>query len=100
MKRVGIIWSMAILAAAMLSGCSLKSARYQPPLAPAMSDARDWNTHLAGGETSKAVDDVALSHWWAVFGDPELTSLEERALKRSEEHTSELQSLRHLVCRL
>jgi multidrug efflux system outer membrane protein len=81
MKPVGIIWSMAILAAAMLSGCSLKSARYQPPLAPAMSDAKDWNTHLAGGETSKAVDDVALSHWWSVFGDPELTSLEERALK-------------------
>jgi multidrug efflux system outer membrane protein len=81
MKRVGIIWSMAILAAAMFSGCSLKSARYQPPLAPAMRDAKDWNTHLTGGETTKAVDDVALSHWWSVFGDPELTSLEERALK-------------------
>src|SRR5262245_66490037 len=31
---------------------------------------------------------------------PEAASMMEQALSRSEEHTSELQSLRHLVCRL
>jgi multidrug efflux system outer membrane protein len=81
MRRIGIIWCMAGVAAVMLSGCSLKNARYQAPLAPALSDAKNWNTGLAAGEVPKPADDVALSHWWSVFGDPELTSLEERALK-------------------
>ena len=81
MKRLRIIWGMAALVATMLSGCSLRNARYQAPLAPALSDAKNWNTGLAAGEVPKPVDDVALSHWWSVFEDPELTSLEERALK-------------------
>jgi NodT family efflux transporter outer membrane factor (OMF) lipoprotein len=72
---------MVAVSAAMLSGCSLRNARYQPPLAPALSDAKNWNTGLAAGEVPKPTDDAALSHWWSVFGDPELTSLEERALK-------------------
>src|ERR1039458_10548221 len=38
-------------------------------------------------------------HLEATFGLPRSTNSEIR-LKRSEEHTSELQSLRHLVCRL
>jgi outer membrane protein TolC len=41
----------------------------------------NWNTGLAAGEVPKPADDVALSHWWSVFGDAELTSLEERALR-------------------
>lgn len=81
MKWFGTIWGMASLTAVMLSGCSVRNARYQPPFAPALSDAKNWNTGLAAGEVPKPVDDVALSHWWSVFGDPELTSLEERALK-------------------
>src|SRR5205814_10412788 len=35
----------------------------------------------------------------AIF-DPDPGTLQEHERKRSEEHTSELQSLRHLVCRL
>ena len=81
MKRFGIVCGMTALVVTMLSGCSLRNARYQPPLAPALSDAKDWNTRLAAGEVPKPVDDVALSHWWAIFGDSELTSLEDRALK-------------------
>src|SRR5262245_65041511 len=46
-------------------------------------------------------------HRWDVLGEvpsgwahvPAQTTMD-RAIKRSEEHTSELQSLRHLVCRL
>ena len=81
MKRFGMIWGAAAVAATMLSGCSLRNARYQLPPAPALVDAKNWNTGLAAGEVPKPADDVALSHWWSVFGDPELTSLEERALK-------------------
>lgn len=80
MTRFVITWGMAGVAAVMLSSCSMRNARYQPPLAP-ISDATNWNTGLAAGEVSKPADDVALSHWWSVFGDAELTSLEERALK-------------------
>src|SRR5690625_6394647 len=36
----------------------------------------------------------------ASFGDAQLVALPVRSLKRSEEHTSELQSRGHLVCRL
>src|ERR1035441_10781401 len=36
-----------------------------------------------------------LNHWWHVA-----LYVNSRGLTRSEEHTSELQSLRHLVCRL
>jgi len=75
------MWGMAGLAAVMLSGCSMRNARHQPPLAPALSDAKNWNTGLAAGEVPKPADDAALSHWWSVLGDTELTSLEERALK-------------------
>src|ERR1035441_3452833 len=34
------------------------------------------------------------------FDDPESVPISEKTFHRSEEHTSELQSLRHLVCRL
>jgi len=81
MKRYAMIWAIAGVAAGMLSGCSVRNARYQPPLAPALSDAKNWNTGLAAGEVPKPADDGALAHWWSVFGDTELTSLEERALK-------------------
>src|SRR5262245_64594732 len=37
---------------------------------------------------------------WIVGDEPEPRLRDARAVRRSEEHTSELQSLRHLVCRL
>lgn len=40
-----------------------------------------WSTPLTGGEVLGPVNEAALSHWWTVFNDPILTSLEERALK-------------------
>src|SRR5205814_6560187 len=43
-------------------------------------------------------DELASS--LAIDNDVNLAALGERAFGRSEEHTSELQSLRHLVCRL
>jgi len=46
-----------------------------------LTGAQKWNSALTGGETARPADDEALSHWWTVFNDPELSSLEERALK-------------------
>jgi NodT family efflux transporter outer membrane factor (OMF) lipoprotein len=46
-----------------------------------ISGTPNWSTPLTGGEVLGPVDDAALSHWWTVFNDPILTSLEERALK-------------------
>jgi NodT family efflux transporter outer membrane factor (OMF) lipoprotein len=74
------------LAAAMggillLGGCDWNKASYKPPTAPPLVQTETWSTTPAGGATAKAADDETLSHWWSVFGDPILTSLEERALK-------------------
>jgi len=69
------------LAAMLLSGCGPKKVAYTPPTAPQLAKADNWTTPLAGGETVKPVDDASLSHWWSVFHDPLLSSLEERALK-------------------
>src|SRR5690606_40646689 len=49
----------------------------------------DRRGHLAGGDEARAADINAA------FADPEV-----RAVVRSEEHTSELQSRENLVCRL
>jgi NodT family efflux transporter outer membrane factor (OMF) lipoprotein len=42
---------------------------------------QSWKTVPAGGEVAQPADEAALAHWWTVFNDPLLTSLEERALK-------------------
>jgi len=72
---------VALFAAVLLSGCSIRRAHYQAPLAPSIAGTNSWSTPVAGGETAKSADEAALSHWWSVLGDPNLTSLEERALK-------------------
>jgi NodT family efflux transporter outer membrane factor (OMF) lipoprotein len=65
----------------LLGGCTHMKVSYQPPVAPQLAHADSWKTAPAGGEIAKPVDDETLSHWWSVFGDPLLTSLEDRALK-------------------
>jgi NodT family efflux transporter outer membrane factor (OMF) lipoprotein len=83
MKGKAIYPGMAALLGAtlLLGGCTHKKSKYQPPVAPQLVQADSWKTTPAGGETSKPADDETLSHWWSVFNDPILTSLEERALK-------------------
>jgi len=70
------------VAAALLAGCADKKIwDYKPPQSPQISPDGAWKTSLAGGESAKPADDATLSHWWSTFGDPLLTSLEERAIK-------------------
>src|ERR1035438_2182654 len=47
-----------------------------------------------------SVLDKAARHTWTQAADPNAPAAPFSAVERSEEHTSELQSLRHLVCRL
>lgn len=70
-----------ILSSILLSGCSGLKVHYQAPLAPQIQGAANWNAPLENGAQSTPADDAELSQWWSVFGDPELTSLEQRALK-------------------
>jgi NodT family efflux transporter outer membrane factor (OMF) lipoprotein len=83
MKRKAIYPGVATLLGTtlLLGGCTPKKSSYKPPVAPQLAQADNWKTTPAGGEVSKPADDETLSHWWSVFGDSELTSLEERALK-------------------
>jgi len=65
----------------LMAGCMYSPSKYKPPVVPELKQSDSWSTKPAGGETTSPADDAMLSQWWSVFGDPELTSLEERALK-------------------
>lgn len=71
----------SILSSILLSGCSGLKVHYQAPLAPQIQGAANWNAPLGNRAQSTPTDDAELSQWWSIFGDPELTSLEQRALK-------------------
>src|SRR2546423_11858253 len=53
--------------------------------------------HLSHGRYSRVADFRARTAWMSIFGQ---TIGAQGATTRSEEHTSELQSLAYLVCRL
>jgi outer membrane protein TolC len=54
---------------------------------------QNWKTTPAGGEGTRPADNAALAHWWAVFNDPALTSLEECALKSNLDRRTALSSI-------
>jgi NodT family efflux transporter outer membrane factor (OMF) lipoprotein len=54
---------------------------------------QNWKTVPAGGEVARPADNAALAHWWTVFNDPILTSLEERALKSNLDLRTALSSI-------
>src|SRR2546425_1742720 len=54
-----------------------------------------------GGKAPNVVPDRAAAEFWLRYPDPVyLAQVLDRVSDRSEEHTSELQSLAYLVCRL
>jgi NodT family efflux transporter outer membrane factor (OMF) lipoprotein len=54
---------------------------------------QNWKTVPAGGEVARPTDEASLAHWWTVFNDPVLTSLEERALKANLDLRTALSSI-------
>src|SRR5262245_58283238 len=60
----------------------------------------DHASGLVVGETAAIADDVSMLHSVTLGGTGKEDGDRHPKIGRSEEHTSELQSLRHLVCRL
>jgi len=67
----------------LTSGCRALHEKYKAPVAPQVEATTSWSAPAAGGAEVKAVDESSLVHWWSVFQDAELSSLEERALKNN-----------------
>lgn len=74
-RRAAIVVCMLLGIASVAPPADCQSVESQ------ISGAHDWSTPLTGGEIAGPADEAALAHWWTVFNDPTLTSLEERALK-------------------
>src|ERR1035438_10367873 len=64
---------------------------------PAIVCAAQRTSTCAGSDTERRI--LLSSGYWALSGQ-EWCPVATPIFRRSEEHTSELQSLRHLVCRL
>jgi NodT family efflux transporter outer membrane factor (OMF) lipoprotein len=74
-RRAAIVVCMLLGIASVVTPADCQSIQSK------ISGTPNWSTPLTGGEVLGPVDEAALSHWWTVFNDPILTSLEERALK-------------------
>jgi len=68
----------AVAIGLILIGCAAVGPDYTPikPDAP-----EGWSAEMAGGLTATEPDTDTLAQWWTIFNDPELSSLEERAVK-------------------
>jgi NodT family efflux transporter outer membrane factor (OMF) lipoprotein len=68
----------AIAMGLILTACAPVGPDYTPiqPQAP-----EKWNAAMTGGLTPKQPDPATLAHWWSIFNDRELSSLEEQAVK-------------------
>ncbi len=70
-----------LLAAIMvltLTGCAAVGPDYVP-VEPEPQEK--WSTELQGGLTADQLNPEILAHWWTTLNDPELSSLEDRAVK-------------------
>ena len=67
----------AIAVGLILTGCAAVGPDYSPiePEAP-----QRWSAEMAGGLTADHPDTGTLAQWWTIFNDPELSSLEQRAV--------------------
>jgi multidrug efflux system outer membrane protein len=66
-----------LVASGIFSGCVV-GPNYRQPKFPIESQ---WSEAHAHGSTTTAAGEAGLDEWWLAFRDPELTSLEERAIK-------------------
>jgi multidrug efflux system outer membrane protein len=70
-------WLSAVLAMLILTGCAAVGPDYVPPDTPVSAA---WHTGLKGGLSAGEADSKTLSAWWTTLGDPELSSLIDRAV--------------------
>ncbi|MBL7154601.1 MAG: efflux transporter outer membrane subunit [Phycisphaerae bacterium] len=61
----------------VLTGCAAVGPDYTTPQA---ADNPGWHTKLERGLTADQISPQTLSQWWTTFGDPQLSSLIERAV--------------------
>ncbi len=73
--------SKAIVLGVILGIASVATVADCQSVKSQLAAEQNWRTAPAGGEVAQPADEATLTHWWTVFNDPVLTSLEERALK-------------------
>jgi len=61
-----------------LAGCMTVGPDYQPV---ELEAPEAWHTELQGGLTAGPMNPTTLARWWDVLQDPQLSKLEERAVK-------------------
>lgn len=74
-----LLLSILLLVVMLLnSGCAVVGPDYTQanPAAP-----ETWHTELKGGLTAEQTDLVNLARWWTVLEDPQLATLEKRAIE-------------------
>jgi NodT family efflux transporter outer membrane factor (OMF) lipoprotein len=76
-RRAVIILLQAIVIGLFLAGCAPVGPDYTPvnPESP-----QQWGAEMAGGLAATQPDTETMAHWWTIFKDPQLTSLEKRAV--------------------
>lgn len=75
-RAIWLRWP-AITFGLLLTGCAAVGPDYTP-IEPNVPET--WSAEMTGGLTSHPPDLEALAHWWKIFDDPDLSSLEERAV--------------------
>lgn len=67
-----------LIVALALTGCMTVGPDYQPV---ELDAPEAWHTELQKGLTVGHTDPAALARWWSMLEDPQLSDLEERAVK-------------------
>jgi len=85
--------STAVVLGTILGLAFIATSAYCQSVQAQLAAEQHWKTISAGGEVARLADNAALAHWWTVFNDPVLTSLEERAQKSNLDLRTALSSI-------
>jgi NodT family efflux transporter outer membrane factor (OMF) lipoprotein len=85
--------SRAVVLGTILGLAFIATSAYCQSVQAQLAAQQHWKTIPAGGEVARPSDNAALAHWWTVFNDPVLTSLEERAQKSNFDLRTALSSI-------
>jgi len=78
----GVRSPQAILLAAIMVLTLVGCAAVGPDYIPVEPEAQArWHADLQGGLTADLLNPEILAHWWTTLNDPQLSSLEQRAVK-------------------